>query len=228
MKRLEALSQQYGLPPAAPGQFRTILDALEAEHSSVTTVRDPKHAVDVHIADSLTGLEVSQVRTAARIADLGAGGGFPGLALAVALPAVTIDLVESVGRKGEFMTRAAAAAGLANARVVHSRAEEWEEGMGALDVVTARALAPLSVLLEYSSPLLILGGVLVAYKARRDDGEEADAARAAAVLEMELVQIVPVSPYPAAGERHLHVYRKAGPTPDRFPRRAGMARKRPL
>lgn len=228
MKRLEALIDQHGLLPTAASQFTVLLSELAKERSSVTTVRDPERSVDVHVADSLTGLEVDEVRAAGRIADLGAGGGFPGLALAVALPNITVDLVESVGRKCEFMARAAAAAGVTNVRAVHSRAEEWDGGGSPLDVVTARALAPLGVLLEYSAPLLRLGGVLVAYKARRDTGEEGDADRAAGVLGMELARIVTVAPYPGSGERRLHVYRKAAPTPERFPRRAGMARKRPL
>jgi 16S rRNA (guanine527-N7)-methyltransferase len=76
--------------------------------------------------------------------------------------------------------------------------------------------------------LLREGGALVAWKGRRDDDEEAQGARAAAIVGLELEQVLPVSPYDGADHRHLHVLRKVAPTPERFPRRAGMARKRPL
>jgi 16S rRNA (guanine527-N7)-methyltransferase len=83
-------------------------------------------------------------------------------------------------------------------------------------------------LIEYAAPLLRDGGVLVAWKGRRDGEEELVAAAAAEIVGMELAEIRPVSPYRGADHRHLHVVRKVRPTPERFPRRAGMARKRPL
>jgi 16S rRNA (guanine527-N7)-methyltransferase len=94
--------------------------------------------------------------------------------------------------------------------------------------VTARALAALPVVVEYAAPLLRVGGSLVAWKGRRNAGEEASAAAAAAALGMEPVGVAAVSPYPAARHRHLHVLRKVGPTPAGFPRRPGVAAKRPL
>jgi 16S rRNA (guanine527-N7)-methyltransferase len=112
--------------------------------------------------------------------------------------------------------------------VVHARAEEWRDGLGACDLVTARALAALPVLAEYAAPLLASGGTLVAWKGRRDPREEADGAAAAAQLGLELVEVRPVKPWSAARDRHLHVLRKVAATPDRFPRRPGMAAKRPL
>ncbi len=112
-----------------------------------------------------------------RIADLGSGAGFPGLALAVALPAAEVSLVESQRRKCEFLERVCAAAEIENAHVVCSRAEEWREGVSRYDVVTARALAPQPVVLEYAAPLLRMGGTLVDWRGRRDEAAE-EAARA--------------------------------------------------
>jgi 16S rRNA (guanine527-N7)-methyltransferase len=205
-----------------------ILDLVAVEPTSITTVRAPEEGVDVHVADALAGLEVPALREARRLADLGAGGGFPGLALAVARPDATVTLVESVGRKCDFLRRAAAAAGLANVEVVNARAESWRAGLGTQDVVTARALAPLNVLAEYAAPLLRDGGVLVAWKAGRDPSEEADGLAAAEVVGLEPREPLRVTPFDDAGERHLYLYLKVRPTPDRFPRREGMARKRPL
>src|SRR5207244_4805958 len=95
-----------------------------------TTVGSQAEALDVHIADSLSGLEVPAVREARRIADLGAGAGFPGLVLAAALPDAHVALVESAGRKCAWLERAIAAMGLVNAQAVNVRAEAWPEGLG--------------------------------------------------------------------------------------------------
>ena len=226
--RLADLRARYGLSAGADAALSRVIALLADDDGAPTTVRDPERAADVHVADSLSGLEVEAVRTASRIADLGAGAGFPGLALAAALPGAHVSLIESVGRKCAFMERALTASGIANATVVCARAEEWREGQGVHDLVTARALAPLAVIAEYAAPLLALGGALVAWKGAREPGEEANAVAAAAELGLEPAEIRHVEPFPGAEHRHLHVYLKVRETPPRFPRRAGMARKRPL
>ena len=207
-----------------------LLEALAAEPDPHTTVSDPAAAADVHVADSLSGLEVPELAAAGSIADLGAGAGFPGLVLALALPDARVDLIESQRRKCDVIGRLAAAAGAGNARVVCERAEDWAAGEGreAYDAVTARALAALPVLVEYAAPLLRQGGVLVAWKGARDAGEEAAGAAAAEMVGLQGVRVLPVTPYPASRDRHLHVYSKVSPTPSRYPRRAGMAAKRPI
>jgi 16S rRNA (guanine527-N7)-methyltransferase len=166
------------------------------------------------------------VANAARIADLGAGAGWPGLALAAALPAAHVSLVESAIRHCRYLERAAE--GLPNVSVVHARAEEWREGAGANDLITARALAALPVVLEYAAPLLQEGGHVVAWKAAVSEHEAFGGGRAAEILRLVPVAVVPVQPFPEARDRTLHVFRKIAPTPARFPRRAGMATKRPL
>jgi 16S rRNA (guanine527-N7)-methyltransferase len=208
--------------------IQRLLDLLERDETAPTTVRDRTEALDVHVADSLSGLELPAVRDARRIADLGAGAGFPGLVLAAALPDARVALVESVGRKCAWLERAVEAMGLTNAEVVHARAEEWTDGIGANDLVTARALASLNVLVEYAAPLLVEEGALVAWKGRRDPLEEADGAAAASRLGMEPRDVARVQPFASARDRHLYLYLKVGPTPNRYPRRPGMASKRPL
>jgi 16S rRNA (guanine527-N7)-methyltransferase len=141
---------------------------------------------------------------------VGSGAGFPGLVLAVALH-------------------------VSNARSVVARAEDWARlalplggGREAYDAVTARAVASLPVLVEYAAPLLVEGGVLVAWKGMRDAEEEELGRRAADEVGLAFQEARRVEPFPGARDRHLHVYRKVAPTPPRFPRRAGMAAKRPL
>jgi len=165
---------------------------------------------------------------ARRIADIGSGAGFPGLALAVALPDAEVSLVESQGRKCEFLQRACVAAGVENARVVSARVEEWREGVARNDVVVARALAPQPVVLEYAAPLLNPDGILVDWRGRRNKEGEAAAHHAAGLLGMRLREIRHTEPYEGALHHHLHVYEKVAETPARFPRRVGVARKRPL
>jgi 16S rRNA (guanine527-N7)-methyltransferase len=111
---------------------------------------------------------------------------------------------------------------------VCARAEQWSAGLVANDVVTARAVAAQPVVLEYAAPLLRLGGVLVDWRGRRSSAEEAAARTAAAELGLELREIRRVTPFARAAHRHLHVFEKVAQTPPRFPRRAGIARKRPL
>lgn len=209
-------------------QLAAMLALLEADEHAPTAIRAPDEAARVHVADSLAALELDAVRAARRIADLGSGAGFPGLALAVALPEAEVSLVESQRRRCEFLERVCATAGVENARVVCSRAEEWRAGMGRCDVVTARALAPQPVVLEYAAPLLRMGGTLVDWRGRRDDAAEQAAERAAAVLGLSRTEIRRVTPFEGASDHHLHVFVKTAATPARFPRRAGMARKRPL
>ena len=212
-----------------------LLEALAAEPDPHTTVAEPARALDVHVADGLSGLEIADLARARRIADVGAGAGFPGLALAIALPAVGVDLIESTGRKAAVIDRLIQAAKIDNARSVVTRAEEWARlapalggGGGAYDAVTARAVAALPVLVEYAAPLLRLSGVLVAWKGARNAHEEGRGREAADEVGMALEDVRRVEPFAGARERHLHVYRKVAPTPERFPRRVGVAAKRPL
>ncbi len=217
------------LNEAQRATISVVLELLEVERASVSSVTDPGRAWKVHVADSLTGLEFPALIEARRIADIGSGAGFPGLVLAVALPATKVDLIESVGRKCEFIQRAIDAAGIANARVINARSEELAEGDGreAYAAVTARAVGRLSTLAELASPLLVEGGVLVAWKGKRDSDEEAQLAAASSELAMRPEQILHVGPYAGSEHRHLHLIRKSGSTPPKLPRRPGMAKKRP-
>lgn len=216
------------LDPAAREALGKVLELLATERASVSSVVDER-AWRVHVVDSLTGLEVPDLGEASRIADVGAGAGFPGLALAVALPNAQVDLIESVGRKCDFMRQAAETAGISNVTVLNLRSEDWasSDGRDAYDAVTARAVGRLSTLAELASPLLKPNGVLVAWKGKRDEDEERQLERASTSLAMSPEQIVDVGDRAGSQHRHLHVIRKSGPTPPDLPRRPGIAKKRP-
>lgn len=205
-----------------------VLELLAAERASVSSIVDER-AWQVHVADSLTGLRAPELAKAGRIGDIGAGAGFPGLALAAALPGSEVDLIESVGRKCDFMTRAIQAAGLANAHVLNLRSEDLarDEGRESYDAVTARAVGRLSTLAELASPLLKPNALLIAWKGKRDPDEEAELARAAESLAMSPEEVLDVGAEAGSKHRHLHLIRKTGTTPASLPRKPGLAKKRP-
>jgi 16S rRNA (guanine527-N7)-methyltransferase len=219
------------LPAGAAARLELLLEALRDPRAPISAASVPR-ARQVHIADSLAGLELAQLRAARRIADIGSGAGLPGLVLAAALPDARVDLVESVSRKCEFLQGAIERTGIGNAEVVCRRAESWgaagEAGREAYDAVTARAVGRLSTLAELASPLLRDGGHLAVWKGRRDAGEEAELTRGAARSAMEPAEVRSVTPYEGSRDRHIHLLRKNGPTPNELPRRPGMAAKRPF
>jgi 16S rRNA (guanine527-N7)-methyltransferase len=219
---------RWGLDASQLSLLGALLQVLERDPHAPTAVRDIDQAVDIHIADSLSALELDVVPGAESIADLGAGAGFPGLAIAIAVPSAEVRLIESQRRKCEFLERARSAAGIDNARVVCTRAEQWRGGLSGNEVVMARALAAQPVVLEYAAPLLQVGGTLVDWRGRRVPAEERESLVAAEILGLRLVEIRGVRPFARATDRHLHQWVKFEQTPQRFPRRPGIARKRPL
>jgi 16S rRNA (guanine527-N7)-methyltransferase len=190
----------------------TTLDAwLQAVVATpgLTALDDLVEAHAVLVEDSLRALEVVRAVEGA-IVDVGSGGGAPGIPLALALPEREVVLLEANGRKCEFLRAWAPA----NARVVQGRAEEQETDWAGAAV--AKALAPPPVAAEWLLPLVRPGGVAVLYVG--PSAEPESVARVAEQLNAELEE----------GPEGLLVLRKLGPTPDGFPRRVGVARKRPL
>jgi 16S rRNA (guanine527-N7)-methyltransferase len=225
---VEAVGQHHRLDAGQLRQLQKLLERLVEDPEAPTSIRDPTEAVDVHLADSLIGLEIAELHAARSLVDIGSGAGLPGLALAVALPSCEVALLESQTRKCTFLETVSAYLETGNTTVVCARAEDWAEGRDAQDVAVARAIAPQPVVLEYAAPLLRVGGLLIDWRGVRSHDDEAHAARAAAELGLSLREIRHVVPFPAAHSHHLHVFEKIAPTPGRFPRRAGIARKRPL
>lgn len=225
---LDRLGERYGLPNDQLQKLTDILAALALDDLAPTTVREPANAVEIHLGDSLVALDLDLVQTASRVVDIGAGAGFPGLPLAVALPRCELKLVESQARKCAFIQRVVDAAGIENAQTVCARVEEWREGIGGHDVALARAVATQPIVLEYAAPLLRLGGALVDWRGKRDSEEERIAAEVAELLGLRRDSIRWVEPYEGVRDHHLHVFSKIRETPDRFPRRVGVASKKPL
>jgi 16S rRNA (guanine527-N7)-methyltransferase len=232
--RLAALAARYELSDSQAERLRCFLALLTDDPHAPTSVQDRAQAVDVHLADSLSGLPMLDGAlgrgAAGRIADLGSGAGLPGIPLAVARPSVQFDLVEATQRKCAFLSNVAGQLHLPNVEVRCARAEELPgEGLREnYGVVLVRAVASLATLVEYAGPLLEQGGELVAWKGRRDPDEERAGVGAALQVGLELVEVQPVMPYAGSRDRHLYLYRKVKSCPPKFPRRPGMAHRNPL
>lgn len=217
------------MDPALLEQIARWSVGLEISGTAVQTVEEAR---DIHIKDSLAGLELDQLRRADSIIDIGSGAGFPGLVLAVALPETRVVLVDSVRKKMEAAAALARELGLENVECVWGRAEELAARGGphfdSYDIVTARALAQLGVLLEYAAPLLRVGGSLVAWKGDPQPEELAVARSASRQVGMSEGELIVATPFAGARHRSFFVAEKVAETPEKFPRRAGMALKRPL
>jgi 16S rRNA (guanine527-N7)-methyltransferase len=231
VKRSQELTATWRLPPVAASQLERLAERLSTDPHAPTSVIEPAQVWEVHLADSLLALALEDVQAAAAIVDVGSGAGLPGLPLAAALPSARVDLVESVGRKAEWIAAAAGAMGLRNARAVPARIEDWgaAEGRAAYDVAVVRAVDALPVLAEYAAPLLRSGGVMVAWKRNLDPDELERGVRAAKALGMTSEGFGGTDDERLAWtDTRLVVFRQAGPLPDGYPRRSGRARKRPL
>ena len=227
--RLGQLAERFSLGEPTLAHARRLLELWETDELASTRVTDAVAAVDQHLSDSWVALDLPAVRDARRAADLGTGAGIPALPLAVALPELRIALVESVSRRTTFLRRAIAECGLEErTEIVALRAEGWPAGIGVHDLITSRALATLDVVLEYSAPLLQVGGYAVAWKGALSTEERDGGFRAAEALGLEIQDEIPVAPFADARDRRLVVARKVAETPERFPRREGMAKKKPL
>jgi 16S rRNA (guanine527-N7)-methyltransferase len=197
---------------------------------NLTAVRDPVAVARLHVLDSLTAVPALRARGVTRFLDLGAGGGYPGLPVALALPAQAAVLVESIGKKARFLEVAVAAVGAGDrVAVAAARAESLARGgehRERWEAVTARAVASLGELVELAFPLLAVGGRLVAWK-RGPLTHELDAARrAAAALGGGDLEVL--NPQVTALAGHvLVVVDKAGPSDGRFPRDPAERRRRP-
>lgn len=198
---------------------------------NLTAITDPEDIRIRHFLDSLSCALVLGTHPAGRLADVGAGAGFPSLPLRIAFPDLAVTLIESVGKKADFCRRVIQRLGLSEAEVLHDRAERVgrsAEHRGRYDWAVARAVARLPVLLEYLLPLLRLGGLAIAMKGETGPAEAQSADRALEVLGGRLHRMVPVELPGVVEGRHLVVVEKVAATPERYPRRPGIAAKRPL
>ncbi|RCK80632.1 MAG: rRNA small subunit 7-methylguanosine (m7G) methyltransferase GidB [Candidatus Ozemobacter sibiricus] len=248
------------LPPGVQERLEALCVAMTADplYPSVSKISAPEEIATKHILDSLAPLaldlpcwdglreggspaaasgpvskERRPDRRRRRLVDLGTGGGFPALPLAIALPTVEVWAVDAKGKAIDFVTRLQAALGIDNLRPRLARAEELGREPGAregFDLVVCRALASVRVLLEYCLPLTRVGGHVLMYKGPSLEAELAEAGKACQVLGVRQADLAvhvlrpPALPF----ERGYLLVAKQQPTPAAYPRRNGVPAARPL
>jgi 16S rRNA (guanine527-N7)-methyltransferase len=226
-----------GLEDLAVDNRRAIVDHLRlllAWNATVnlTAIRDPVEAVRRHVLDSLAATRLLRDRRIDAFVDIGSGGGYPGLPLAAAVPARRALLVDSVGKKARFLATAATAVGLhGSIEAFGGRAEQLaadERHRGRWPAVVARAVGGLGELAELGLPLLVQGGILIAWKGRDLEPEMAAAAPALARLGGGRPAVVELDPALGLDGHVLVVVTKEGPTPPDYPRDPAVRRRRPI
>jgi 16S rRNA (guanine527-N7)-methyltransferase len=197
---------------------------------NLTAIRDPADVALGHVVDSLTAVGWLRERGIGRLLDVGSGGGFPGVPIAAALPALTVVLLEPIAKKAHFLATSADATGLApRLTVLRARAEEVARDRhqrGRWPAVTARAVTSLADLVELAFPLLLDRGSLVAWKRGDIDMELGAARRAIDALGGGTVDVRDVAVNGLVGHR-LVVVTRTGRVPDAFPRDSAVRRRRP-
>lgn len=203
------------------------------EKINVTAIRDPQEFDRKNVQDSLSICGLPEYEAAKTVLDLGTGGGFPGLPLAVQSPEKRFVLADAIGKKLKVVQAAAQELGLVNVETVHARAEDMAKTRvhrENYDLVVSRAVANMATLSEYCLPFVRLGGFFVAYKTE-DAAEEIEAAKGAIVkLGGRLVRIEKAagSADPLSSGHTLVVVEKIAKTPKEYPRKAGTPGKDPL
>ena len=211
------------------GIYHRMLTEANARFNLTRVPDDPAEAVDRNYLDCLMPLR-GEMPEMKRAIDVGSGAGFPGVPLAICMPATRFVLLDSLGKRVEFLKQVIAELGL-NAEATHLRAEdaarkpELREGF---DLATARAVAPLNLLAEYLLPFTRTGGWMLAYKGPTAEEELGQARNALEVLGGRHLR-TESAPIPGRDWEHKLVWiEKTGPTPEKYPRKAGKPEKAPL
>ena len=225
-----------GALPRLPGRFGPAVERfvellLEANRQvNLTRIVEPEAIARLHLLDALAAVRWLDAWAPRRALDIGSGGGIPGIILALARPEVAWTLLDSVGKKAEAMRGFVDGLGLARVAVVAARAEELgrrTEHRESYDLVTARALAALPVLLEYALPLARVGGHVLAWKGSMP-ANELEAGRAVARSLGGSEPTLEPSGFDALGDHRFLIVTKERSTPAAYPRRSGVPARRPL
>ena len=221
------------VPPAGAVEGLERYGALLLEQNQVmnlTAITDPAQVAALHFLDSAALLGCADL-AGASLVDVGTGAGFPGMVLKLLVPDLRLSLVDSLGKRLDWLSSVCADLGLTGVTIRHARAEElsreagWREGF---DFATARAVADLRVLTELCLPYVRVGGRFLAMKAAGCQAEVAGAGRSVSVLGGRLR---PLARYTIPGtevERAVAVVEKVSPTPQGYPRRWARIQKAPL
>ena len=201
------------------------------ESVNLTAITDRREFIQKHYADSLLCAELDEFRPAGTVIDVGTGGGFPGVPLAIAFPEKQFTLIDSLNKRIKIVNELCEKLGIANVTAIHGRAEELarkKELRETFDLCVSRAVANMSTLAEYCLPFVKTGGSFIAYKGPDCDDEVRQAQRAIELLGGRLTGDVRPGGEDMPFDHRLIIIQKEKNTPSKFPRKAGRPTKEPL
>lgn len=221
------------LSPRQLAQFELLGDMLLDwnQRMNLTSITAPQDIVVKHFLDSLTLTTVLPQFDGLRLIDVGTGAGFPGLALAIAYPALDVTLLDSTAKKLRFVQSAGAELQLKNIRTIHARAEDvgrHKNHRATYDIAVARAVARLPVLMEYLLPLAKPEGQVIAMQGATAYDDANAAAKAMELLGGELFTIEEITLPTMHNPRYLIVIDKIKKTPRQYPRQPGTPKRDPI
>ena len=214
-------------------QFDQYFDLLVDWNTRInlTAITEPDAVVIRHFLDSLSIVKAVELKSGMRLIDIGTGAGFPGVPLHIVTPGLHTTLSDSTGKKLTFLDEVITQLGLEHIKTLHARAEEAghiSHHRASYDVVAARAVARLPILVEYLLPLAKVGGVCVAMKGSTAFEEAKDATAACQKLGGEVGEITEIELPGVADKHYLVTIHKTSKTPGQYPRKPGIPSRDPL
>jgi 16S rRNA (guanine527-N7)-methyltransferase len=211
-------------------EFKIYLEELLAWNKkfNLTAITNPEEIKIKHFQDSLTLLQAIQL-TNQSVIDVGAGAGFPGIPIKIVCPEIKLTLLEATRKKVDFLKHIVSTLSLQDVEIIWGRAEDVsKEKREFFDIAVSRAVAKLSVLCEYCLPFVKVGGTFVAYKEEKMEEELEEAKNAVGILGGKFKEAKKIKLPNSDIVRTLVIIEKVSPTPAKYPRRAGMAKKKPI
>nr|WP_255723637.1 16S rRNA (guanine(527)-N(7))-methyltransferase RsmG [Sporosarcina sp. ACRSL] len=201
------------------------------EKMNLTAITDAPSVYLKHFYDSITAAFYTDLTGEKSICDVGAGAGFPSIPLKICFPNLAVTIVDSLNKRITFLNELAKELELDHVTFVHARAEDFGQNpkyREQFDIVTARAVARLSVLSELCVPLVKEGGIFISMKGAAAEEELLDAKKAINVLGAELVDKFSFSLPMEESERNIFILNKVKKTPKKYPRKPGVPNKTPI
>ncbi|ANQ63141.1 16S rRNA (guanine(527)-N(7))-methyltransferase RsmG [Staphylococcus equorum] len=200
------------------------------EKINLTSITEEHEVYLKHFYDSIAPSFYTDLTKELTICDIGAGAGFPSIPLKIIYPNLKVTIVDSLNKRIKFLNQLAEALDLENVNFVHDRAETFGKGYyrESYDIVTARAVARLSVLSELCLPLVKKGGQFIALKSSKGEEELEEARFGLGILGGKVRETISYELPEEAGERQMILIDKRSQTPKKYPRKPGTPNKSPL